>query len=106
MLLWQSIPEPLRDPVALAAPFFLVLIAIEGLAASLLEDERPTAGRRGPDGRAMPLTGGYDRRDALAGIGAGAVSIAHRVRVVWATHQAHRFRFSAYRRRWCSSGSR
>lgn len=157
--LWQSIPGPLRDPVALAAPFFLLLIAIEGLAAYLLEDERPETDRRAVDGRAMPLPGGYDRRDALASIGAGAVSVvtmslwkalgllgyavlfayvapwqlpvdrwwtwaiailgvdflfywahrvAHRVRLVWATHQAHHsseyFNFAtALRQKWNNS---
>lgn len=157
--LWQAIPGPLRDPVALAAPFFLLLIALEGLAAYLLEDERPEDQRRGADGRAMPLPGGYDRRDALASIGAGAVSVvtmslwkgvgllgyavlfayvapwqlpadrwwtwaialvgvdfffywahrtAHRVRVVWATHQAHHsseyFNFAtALRQKWNNS---
>jgi sterol desaturase/sphingolipid hydroxylase (fatty acid hydroxylase superfamily) len=157
--LWQGIPEPLRDPVALAAPFFLIFIAIEGLAAYLLEDERPESERRGPDGRALSLVGGYDRRDALASIGAGAVSVvtmslwkglgllgyavlfayvapwqlavdhwatwvvailgvdflfywahrvAHRVRLVWATHQAHHsseyFNFAtALRQKWNNS---
>ena len=137
---WQAIPEPLRDPVALAAPFFLLFIALEGWAAYRLEDERPVDERRTPDGRAAPLPGGYDRADAMASITAGAVSVvtmtlwkvlglfayaflfayvapwhlpedqwwtwaiailgldflfywthrtAHRVRLVWATHQAH-----------------
>ncbi len=156
---WQSIPEPVRDPVALAAPFFLLFIAVEGLAAYFLEDERPEDERRTPDGRAPSLPGGYDRRDALASIGAGAVSVvtmslwkglgllgyavlfayvapwqlpadrwetwalailgvdflfywahrvAHRVRVVWATHQAHHsseyFNFAtALRQKWNNS---
>ena len=141
--LWSALPEALRDPVALAAPFFVVLIALEALAAHLLEDDR----------------GGYDRRDAFASIGAGAVSIvtmslwkalgllgyaalfayvapwqlpedrwwtwaialvgldflfywthrtAHRVRLVWATHQAHHsseyFNFAtALRQKWNNS---
>ena len=29
--LWDAVPEPLRDPVALAVPFFLLLVAVEGL---------------------------------------------------------------------------
>ncbi len=157
--LWQALPEALRDPVALAAPFFLIFIALEGLAAFLLEDDRPDDARRGPDGRAISLPGGYDRGVALASIGAGAVSVvtmslwkavgllgyavlfayvapwqlpedqwwtfaialvgldflfywthrtAHRVRVVWATHQAHHsseyFNFAtALRQKWNNS---
>jgi sterol desaturase/sphingolipid hydroxylase (fatty acid hydroxylase superfamily) len=137
---WHALPEPLRDPVALAAPFFLFFIAVEALAAALLEDD-------------------YDRRDALTSIGAGAVSVvtmslwkalgllgyaalfayvapwqlpedrwetwalailgvdflfywthrtAHRVRLVWATHQAHHsseyFNFAtALRQKWNNS---
>jgi len=156
---WQALPEALRDPVALAAPFFLIFIAIEGLAAYFLEDERPETERRGADGRALSLVGGYDRRDALASIAAGAVSVitmslwkvlglfayaaifayvapwqlpadqwwtwaiailgldflfywthrtAHRVRLVWATHQAHHsseyFNFAtALRQKWNNS---
>ncbi len=156
---WQALPEALRDPVALAAPFFLVFIAIEGLAAALLEDDRPESERRAPDGRALSLPGGYDRQDALASIAAGAVSVvtmslwkllglfayaaifaylapwqlpvdsgwtwavalvgldflfywthrtAHRVRLVWATHQAHHsseyFNFAtALRQKWNNS---
>ena len=34
--LWQAIPDPLHDPVALAAPFFLLFVGLEGLAAYLL----------------------------------------------------------------------
>ena len=156
---WHAIPAALRDPVALAAPFFLVFIALEGFAASLLEDGRGEERRRGPDGRALPLVGGYERRDALASIGSGAVSVvtmslwkalglvayaalfayvapwqlpadhwvtvalavlgvdflfywthrtAHRVRIVWATHQAHHsseyFNFAtALRQKWNNS---
>ena len=156
---WDAVPEPLRDPVALAAPFFLLFIAVEGFAAYLLEDERPDDERRSPDGRALPLPGGYSRPDALASIGMGAVSVvtmtawktvgllvyavlftyvapwhlptdawwtwalailgvdftfywahrvAHRVRLVWATHQAHHsseyFNFStALRQKWNNS---
>jgi hypothetical protein len=43
--LWQSLPEALRAPVALAAPFILLFIALEGLVAYLLEDERPETAR-------------------------------------------------------------
>jgi sterol desaturase/sphingolipid hydroxylase (fatty acid hydroxylase superfamily) len=157
--LWHAIPEPLHDPVALAAPFFLLFVALEGLAAFLLEEERPAAERVAPDGRALPVRGGYSRRDALASIGTGLVSIvtmsmwkalglavyavlfayvapwqlpaddwrtwlaailgveflfywshrvAHRVRLVWATHQAHHsseyFNFAtALRQKWNNS---
>ncbi|HYF73346.1 MAG TPA: hypothetical protein VD864_11035, partial [Nocardioides sp.] len=51
--LWRAIPDPLHDPVALAAPFFLLFVALEGLAAYLLEDEHPADERRAPDGRAL-----------------------------------------------------
>jgi sterol desaturase/sphingolipid hydroxylase (fatty acid hydroxylase superfamily) len=157
--LWRAIPDPLHDPVALAAPFFLLFVALEGLAAYLLEDERPPGERRAPDGRALPLPGGYDRRDAVASLSMGVVSIvtmtlwkaaalvlyaalfawvapwqlpvdawwtwalailgvdllfywahrvAHRVRLVWATHQAHHsseyFNFAtALRQKWNNS---
>ena len=153
---WEALPEALRDPVALAAPVFLVVVALEALAAALLEDERPVEARRAPDGRALPLPGGYDRRDTVASLTQGAVSVltmsawkalgllgyavlfayvapwqlpadawwtwvvailgldflfywthrlAHRVRVVWAAHQAHHssehFNFStALRQKW------
>jgi sterol desaturase/sphingolipid hydroxylase (fatty acid hydroxylase superfamily) len=157
--LWQAIPDPLHDPVALAAPFFLLFVGLEGLAAYLLEDERPPGERRALDGRALPLIGGYDRRDAIASMSMGAVSVvtmtlwkaaalvlyaalfawvapwqlpvdawwtwalailgvdvlfywahrvAHRVRLVWATHQAHHsseyFNFAtALRQKWNNS---
>ena len=157
--LWQAIPEALRDPVALAVPFFLLVLGLEGLAAYLLEDERPDDQRRTPDGRALPLRGGYERRDALTSMSMGAVSVvtmtlwkslalvgyaalfawvapwhlpvdawwtwaiailgvdfffywahrvAHRVRLVWATHQAHHsseyFNFAtALRQKWNNS---
>ena len=138
--LWRALPEPLRDPVALAVPFFVALVVVEALAARFLEDERPESERVGPDGRVVPATGGYDRADATASLTMGAVSVvtltawkalalvvyawlfayvapwqlpaddwrvwvlavvavdflfywthrtAHRVRLVWATHQAH-----------------
>lgn len=157
--LWDAIPAPLHDPVALAVPFFLLFVALEGLAAYFLEDERPEAQRRGPDGRALPLPGGYERRDALTSMSMGVVSVvtmtlwktgalvlyavlfayvapwqlpvdawwtwvvaivgvdflfywahrvAHRVRLVWATHQAHHsseyFNFAtALRQKWNNS---
>ena len=157
--LWHTLPAPLHDPVALAVPFFLVSVGLEGLAAYLLEDERPAEQRRTPDGRALPLRGGYDRRDAAASLTMGVVSIvtmtlwkslalvvyavlftfvapwqlpvdawwtwalailgvdllfywahrvAHRVRLVWATHQAHHsseyFNFAtALRQKWNNS---
>lgn len=157
--LWRAIPDPLHDPVALAAPFFLLFVALEGLAAYLLEDERPADQRRAPDGRALPLPGGYERRDALTSMTMGVVSmltmslwkagalvlyaalfawvapwqlpvdawwtwaiailgvdfffywahrVAHRVRLVWATHQAHHsseyFNFAtALRQKWNNS---
>jgi sterol desaturase/sphingolipid hydroxylase (fatty acid hydroxylase superfamily) len=157
--LWQAIPTALHDPVALAVPFFLLFVGLEGLAAYLLEDERPEDQRRTPDGRALPLRGGYDRRDALTSMSMGVVSVvtmtlwkvlalvlyaavfvwaapwrlpldawwtwalailgvdfffywahrvAHRVRLVWATHQAHHsseyFNFAtALRQKWNNS---
>ncbi|CAI9409746.1 sterol desaturase family protein [Nocardioides sp. T2.26MG-1] len=157
--LWQAIPDALHDPVALAAPFFLLFVGLEGLAAYLLEDERPADERRAADGRALPLPGGYDRRDAVASLSMGVVSVvtmslwkagalvlyaalfawvapwhlpvdawwtwaiailgvdflfywahrvAHRVRLVWATHQAHHsseyFNFAtALRQKWNNS---
>ena len=157
--LWQAIPDALHDPVALAVPFFLLFVGLEGLAAYLLEDERPQEQRRAADGRALPLPTGYDRRDALTSMAMGGVSVvtmtlwktlalflyaalfawlapwhlsvhdwwtwaiaivgvdfffywahrvAHRVRLVWATHQAHHsseyFNFStALRQKWNNS---
>ncbi|CAB4685721.1 MAG: C-5 sterol desaturase [Actinobacteria bacterium] len=157
--IWGALPEPLQDPVALAVPFFLVLLGLEALAARLLEDERPLEERRDARGRALPLPGGYSRRDALTSLSMGGVSIvtltvwksaalvlyavlfayvapwqlpveawwtwaiaivgvdflfywahrvAHRVRLVWATHQAHHsseyFNFStALRQKWNNS---
>jgi len=157
--LWRAIPDALHDPVALAAPFFLLFVGLEGLAAYLLEDERPETDRRAADGRALPLPGGYERRDAVASLSMGVVSVltmslwkagalvvyaalfawvapwqlpvdawwtwvlavlgvdflfywahrvAHRVRLVWATHQAHHsseyFNFAtALRQKWNNS---
>ena len=157
--LWDAIPAPLHDPVALAVPFFLVFVVVEALAAYFLEDERPDDQRRTAEGRALPLPGGYARRDAVASMSMGAVSVvtmslwkalallgyaalfvyvapwhlstdhwwtwalaivgvdfffywahrvAHRVRLVWATHQAHHsseyFNFAtALRQKWNNS---
>ncbi|MBZ5734671.1 sterol desaturase family protein [Nocardioides sp. TRM66260-LWL] len=154
--LWQSLPEMLRDPVALAIPFFLVAVVLEAVAALLLEDERPAEARVAPDGRPIPLPGQYARKDAMASMLMGLVSVgttgllkagalvvyavlfayvapwhlptdawwswalvilvvdflfywthrvAHRVRLVWATHQAHHssayFTFAtALRQKW------
>ena len=154
--LWDALPGPLQDPVALAIPFFLVSVVLESLAALLLEDERPEAERIAPDGRAVPLRGQYHRQDALASMLMGLISVgttgvlkigalvvyaalfayvapwqlpegsvwswllvivlvdllfywthrvAHRVRIVWATHQAHHsseyFNFAtALRQKW------
>lgn len=142
---WNSLPEPLRDPVALAIPAFVVLLAIEWFAAARLEDGEP---------------GSYKASDARASLGMGVVSIAtttawktlalfgyaalyayvapwqlpagawytwvililgvdflfyayhriaHRTRIIWATHQAHHsseyFNFStALRQKWNNSG--
>lgn len=142
---WNSLPEPLRDPVALAIPAFVVLLAIEWCAAARLEDGEP---------------GSYKASDARASLGMGVVSIAtttawktlalfgyaalyayvapwqlpadawytwvililgvdflfyayhriaHRTRIIWATHQAHHsseyFNFStALRQKWNNSG--
>jgi len=145
------LPPPLRDPVLFAVPFFLLLLILEWTAARKLEsldlDERAPAGA-------------YLRRDALASISMGLVSIAttgawkflallgyavvytyvapwhlpstawytwavaligvdllfyayhrtaHRVRLLWATHQAHHssqyFNFAtALRQKWNNSG--
>jgi sterol desaturase/sphingolipid hydroxylase (fatty acid hydroxylase superfamily) len=134
-------------------------VALEALAAGLLEDERPPEERRAPDGRALSLPGGYARPDAMASLTMGLVSVftmsawkglglvgyallfayvapwqlpadawwtwglailgvdflfywvhrvAHRVRLVWATHQAHHsseyFNFTtALRQKWNNS---
>lgn len=142
---WNALPEPLRDPVALAVPAFALLLTIEWIAAAKLED-----GERG----------GYSGRDARASLGMGLVSIAtttawkalaligytaiyvyiapwhlpadawytwvililgvdllfygyhriaHRTRLIWATHQAHHsseyFNFAtALRQKWNNSG--
>ncbi len=148
-----ALPEPMRDPVLAAIPFFLLLLTLEWLAARRLEQLEP----REPD---RPARGGYAARDAWTSITMGLVSIAttagwkllallgyaaiftylapwqlsaarwytwvialvgvdllyylyhrmaHRVRLVWATHQAHHssryFNFAtALRQKWNNSG--
>ncbi|MGA9872063.1 MAG: sterol desaturase family protein [Rhodococcus sp. (in: high G+C Gram-positive bacteria)] len=142
---WNALPEPLRDPVALAIPAFVALLALEWFAAAKLEE-----GSRGS----------YKSSDARASLGMGLVSVAtttawktlalfgytalyayvapwqlpadawytwvililgvdflfyayhrlaHRTRIIWATHQAHHsseyFNFStALRQKWNNSG--
>jgi len=140
----------MRDPVLFAVPFFVLLLALEWFAARKLEaltDDRSPAGA-------------YQRRDAVASISMGLVSIvttgawkflallgyavvfayvapwhlpstawytwvlalvgvdllfyayhrtAHRVRLLWATHQAHHssqyFNFAtALRQKWNNGG--
>ena len=154
---WDTVPSALQDPVALAVPVFLVMLALESAAAIVLERREATAGEAAADGR--PGKGAYARQDALASIASGAVSIvtmslwkllalvvyaalfayvapwqldprdwttwvvailgvdllfyaahrvAHRVRLVWATHQAHHsseyFNFAtALRQKWNNS---
>ena len=53
---WNALPEPLRDPVALAIPAFALLLAIEWIAAAKLED-----GERGS----------YSARDARSSLSMG-----------------------------------
>ena len=145
---WDAVPEALHDPVALAIPVFVVLLVLEAVAAIALEETENRPGK-----------GAYHRRDAMASISMGAVSIvtmsawkflaligyaalwvyvapwhldphdwttwviailgvdllfylehrlAHRVRVIWATHQAHHsseyFNFAtALRQKWNNS---
>jgi sterol desaturase/sphingolipid hydroxylase (fatty acid hydroxylase superfamily) len=152
---WDTVPTALQDPVALAVPVFLVMLALESAAAIVLEEKEAASGDR--PGR--PGRGAYARQDALASIASGAVSIvtmslwkllalvvyaglfayvapwqldshdwttwvvailgvdllfylahrvAHRVRIVWATHQAHHsseyFNFAtALRQKWNNS---
>jgi sterol desaturase/sphingolipid hydroxylase (fatty acid hydroxylase superfamily) len=139
---WNSLPQLLRDPVALAVPAFVLLLVVEWVAAVKLEH------------------GTYLTKDARASLGMGLVSIltsaawkalglvvytliydhvapwhlpadawytwlilligvdllfywyhriAHRTRIVWATHQAHHsseyFNFAtALRQKWNNSG--
>ncbi|PYE20672.1 sterol desaturase/sphingolipid hydroxylase (fatty acid hydroxylase superfamily) [Williamsia limnetica] len=153
--LFGALPQPLRDPVALAIPFFLLLLVIESAAARVLER------REGLNtDLERPRPGAYRSADARASISMGLVSIgtmaiwkglallgyaalfayvapwqlsadkwytwvvaivgvdvlfyayhrtAHRVRLIWATHQAHHsseyFNFStALRQKWNNSG--
>lgn len=152
---WNSLPRPLRDPVAFAIPFFVLFLALEWSAARYLAAPEHSA-----DGRTHPPRGGYDPADSRASISMGAVSvltsaawkalallgyaaiyaylapwhlpvdawytwvillvgvdllfywyhrIAHRTRIVWATHQAHHsseyYNFAtALRQKWNNSG--
>jgi len=145
------LPPAMRDPVLFAVPFFVLLLALEWTAARKLESLSPD--ERTP-------AGAYLRRDAVASISMGLVSIAttgawkflallgyavvyayvapwhlpstawytwavalvgvdllfyvyhrtaHRVRLLWATHQAHHssqyFNFAtALRQKWNNSG--
>lgn len=145
------LPPQMRDPVLFAIPFFLLLLTLEWVAARKLEQVEADA--RAP-------SGGYHRRDAVASLSMGLVSVAttaawkfvallgyaalyayvapwqlpstqwytwviaivgvdlgfylyhrmaHRVRVVWATHQAHHsseyYNFAtALRQKWNNSG--
>ncbi len=149
------LPPQMRDPVLFAIPFFVLLLILEWVAARKLEQvpEQVSAGTR-------PPSGGYHRRDAVASVSMGLVSVAtmaawkflallgyaalyayvapwqlsatqwytwviaivgvdlgfylyhrmaHRVRLVWATHQAHHsseyFNFAtALRQKWNNSG--
>ncbi|MGB3773064.1 MAG: sterol desaturase family protein [Rhodococcus sp. (in: high G+C Gram-positive bacteria)] len=151
---WNSLPALLRDPVALAVPAFLILLALEWSAAIVLERQESA------EEHDRPRRGSYLRADARASISIGLVSIvtttgwktvallgysviyaylapwhlpsdqwytwaillvgvdvlfywyhriAHRTRIVWATHQAHHsseyFNFStALRQKWNNSG--
>ena len=151
---WNALPEPMRDPVALAIPFFLLLLVIEWTAARVLGDAEVV------DGRTVPPRAGYQARDARASISMGLFSIvttafwkflallgyaalysyvapwhlpvdkwytwvvlilgvdllfytyhriAHRTRIIWATHQSHHsseyFNFAtALRQKWNNSG--
>ncbi|OBG82276.1 C-5 sterol desaturase [Mycobacterium sp. E802] len=144
------LPEPMRDPVVFAIPFFLLLLAVEWTAARRLEH---VEAQRAP-------AGSFHARDAWTSISMGLVSmatmsawkllgllgyaaiyayvapwhlpadrwytwlialvgvdllyytyhrIAHRVRLIWATHQAHHsseyYNFAtALRQKWNNSG--
>lgn len=148
-----ALPEPMRDPVLPAIPFFLLLLTLEWLAARRLDGIQAREHDR-------PAPGGYLARDAWTSIAMGLVSMAttagwkllallgyaaiftylapwqlspthwstwviallgvdllyylyhrmaHRVRLVWATHQAHHssryFNFAtALRQKWNNSG--
>ncbi|MGB3481474.1 MAG: sterol desaturase family protein [Mycobacterium sp.] len=149
------LPAPLRDPVLLAVPFFLLLLILELVAARKLEHLTAAV-----DEQQRPPSGAYARRDTWASISMGLVSvattagwkflallgyaalyvyvapwhlpstawytwviailgvdllfytyhrIAHRVRIIWAAHQAHHssefFNFAtALRQKWNNSG--
>jgi hypothetical protein len=69
---WDAVPTALQDPVALAVPVFLVMLALEATAAVVLERREGQ-----PDGQAgaAPGRGAYARQDALASFGSGAVSV-------------------------------
>ncbi|WP_157108540.1 sterol desaturase family protein [Aldersonia kunmingensis] len=149
----------MRDPVAFAIPFFLLLLIIEWTAARKLEHTEQMSTRPVGDEQ-RPPPGAYLTRDSYASINMGLVSIvttaawkalallayaaifayvapwqlpadawytwvialfgvdllfylyhrtAHRVRLIWATHQAHHsseyFNFAtALRQKWNNSG--
>jgi sterol desaturase/sphingolipid hydroxylase (fatty acid hydroxylase superfamily) len=148
---WSGLPEQMRDPVLFAIPFFVLLLAIEWIAARKLQSLE--ADERAP-------SGAYLTRDSVASVSMGLISIAttavwkglallayaaiyayvapwhlpvsqlytwviafvgvdllyycyhrfaHRIRFVWATHQAHHssqyFNFAtALRQKWNNSG--
>ncbi|TQF74867.1 sterol desaturase family protein [Rhodococcus spelaei] len=152
---WNSLPQPLRDPVSLAIPFFVLFLALEWGAARFLAEPEYDA-----DGRAHPPRAGYAGLDARTSISMGLASIlttaawkalalvgyaaiyaylapwhlpvdawytwvilivgvdllyywyhriAHRVRIIWAAHQAHHsseyYNFAtALRQKWNNSG--
>lgn len=56
-----SLADPLREPVLVAIPVFIVFVAIEWISARVLEAREP---------------GGYERRDAVASLLMGASSQA------------------------------
>lgn len=148
------LPEPMRDPVFFAIPFFLLLLTLEWLAARKLESiEEPETGAP------RPAAGAHWARDSITSVSMGFVSIfttavwktlallgyaalyvyvapwhlsagqwytwviailgvdliyyayhrgAHRIRLLWATHQAHHssqyFNFAtALRQKWNDS---
>lgn len=61
-----ALPEPMRDPVLVAIPFFLLLLTLEWTAARKLQR---VAGER-------PAAGAYLGPDARASISMGLVSVA------------------------------
>lgn len=152
LISWRSLADPLHDPVVLAVPAFAAALTLEWAAAAALRQLEPETGER-------PV-GAYERRDAIASLLQGVVSIgtsagwklvalvgysaiwvyvapwhlpdnhwatwallllgidllwywyhrlAHRIRIIWATHQAHHssayFNFAtALRQKWNNSG--